>query len=344
MKFSVIVTVYQVGPYLKKCVDSILLQTLEDYELILVDDGSFDDCPEICDAYAAKDKRVRVIHKKNEGVVNARKSGLLASKGKYIVFVDGDDWIEPRFLEKGNEILEKAQPDMVCFACSNEYGSHSEVCREPADEGIYRKEDIEKYLYPVILMNAKMRHLFYYVFGKIFCRRLAEQCFLTVNPAISFGEDTLSIVLAYLQAETICISHEVMTFYRVREQSGSHGFQIRQYQQVEMVLSELKKIRKTSLKLPGDFDRQTERYGAYMCFTLMVHGVNDRQLKQAGEIRQRMNRPFIKECVRKAKFKGITPKTRITYILFRKNLILCSYLFLRICQEIKNGKKGRTYT
>lgn len=92
---SIIVPVYKVEPFLHRCVDSLLAQTYQNLEIILVDDGSPDNCGRICDEYAAKDPRVKVIHKKNGGVSVARNVGIEAAKGNYITFVDSDDWVEP---------------------------------------------------------------------------------------------------------------------------------------------------------------------------------------------------------------------------------------------------------
>jgi len=96
---SVIVPIYKVENYLAACVDSILNSTYKDLEVILVDDGSPDGCPAICDSYAAKDSRVQVIHQPNQGVSAARNAGLKVAKGEYIAFADGDDVIHPRMLE-----------------------------------------------------------------------------------------------------------------------------------------------------------------------------------------------------------------------------------------------------
>lgn len=98
-KISVIVPVYNVAPYLKKCVDSIINQTFTDIEIILVDDGSTDESGTICDQYAQKDSRVKVIHKPNGGLSDARNSGLEVCSGEYIGFVDSDDWISPDMYE-----------------------------------------------------------------------------------------------------------------------------------------------------------------------------------------------------------------------------------------------------
>ena len=96
---SVIVPVYNVEKYLSRCVDSILHQTYKDFELILVDDGSSDKCPQICDDYAQYDQRVRVIHKENGGLSDARNVGTEAAKGEYLIFIDSDDWIRQDSLE-----------------------------------------------------------------------------------------------------------------------------------------------------------------------------------------------------------------------------------------------------
>jgi len=94
-KISVIVPIYNAEPYLQKCLNSIEAQSHSNLEIILIDDGSTDKCPQICDEYAVKDSRIKVIHKKNGGVASARNAGLKIATGEYIAFVDSDDWIEP---------------------------------------------------------------------------------------------------------------------------------------------------------------------------------------------------------------------------------------------------------
>ena len=98
-ELSIIVPVYKVEKYLPKCIDSILAQTFRDFELILIDDGSPDNCGAICDAYAARDSRIKVIHQANAGLSAARNAGLDISTGTYLGFVDSDDWIEPEMYE-----------------------------------------------------------------------------------------------------------------------------------------------------------------------------------------------------------------------------------------------------
>ena len=96
---SVIVPIYNVEKYLRKCVDSLINQTYKNLEIILVDDGSLDNCPKICDEYAKQDSRIKVMHKENGGLSDARNAGMKVARGEYISFIDSDDWIKPEMIE-----------------------------------------------------------------------------------------------------------------------------------------------------------------------------------------------------------------------------------------------------
>ena len=114
-KVSVIVAVYKVESFIRNCVDSVLSQTLQDFELLLVDDGSPDNSGVICDEYARKDSRVHVFHKENGGVASARQMGMDNAQGDYIIHADPDDWVEPNMLEElYNEAVEKDADIVIC--------------------------------------------------------------------------------------------------------------------------------------------------------------------------------------------------------------------------------------
>ena len=135
---SIIIPIYKVEPYLRRCLDSIVNQTYTNLEIILVDDGSPDGCPQICDEYAAKDKRIIVIHKENGGLSDARNAGLDICKGEYISFVDRDDWIGENYIEtlvrnavqnhgdisacnitdSANSLLSNNHPQIICLSPS----------------------------------------------------------------------------------------------------------------------------------------------------------------------------------------------------------------------------------
>ena len=109
---SVIIPIYKVEKYLNRCVESIVNQTYENLEIILVDDGSPDSCPKMCDEWAKKDKRIKVVHKENGGVSSARNAGLDIAKGDYISFVDGDDWIENDFVKFLYDLIKQDDYDV----------------------------------------------------------------------------------------------------------------------------------------------------------------------------------------------------------------------------------------
>lgn len=118
---SVVVPVYKVEKYLAKCIDSIIAQTYTDLEILLIDDGSPDNCPAICDEYAKKDRRIRVIHQANQGLAEVRNVGIREAKGEYLQFVDSDDWIEPDMIEKCYNYMNAYDADIVCFRSITEY-------------------------------------------------------------------------------------------------------------------------------------------------------------------------------------------------------------------------------
>lgn len=148
-KISIIVPVYNVEIYINECVNSILNQTFRDFELILVDDGSSDDCGRICDIYGERDTRVRVIHKENGGLSSARNTGLEVCKGEYVIFIDSDDYIENNTLQYSYDLVIDNKADAVIFGMRSFYEDNNKVeidTSKPNIEVLNSKEAIKKYL------------------------------------------------------------------------------------------------------------------------------------------------------------------------------------------------------
>lgn len=222
--FSVIVPIYKVESYLKKCVDSILKQTYADFELILVDDGSPDNCPKICDNYAIMDPRVRVIHKKNGGLISARNTGVLAANGEYICYVDGDDWIKENLLEKVFEAAIKPYgPDMVVFSAVRKYNTVQEEIPNRVEEGLYDKERLNKELYPFMMYDNRLSFctglVFPVAWNKIFRTELLKEHYCE-EERIRMGEDNAFVYECMYYAKDIYFCSEVLYFYN-QENSGS---------------------------------------------------------------------------------------------------------------------------
>jgi glycosyltransferase involved in cell wall biosynthesis len=144
MFFSVIVPIYKIEKYLKRCIDSVLSQTCKDFELILVDDGSPDNCGKICDEYAEKDNRIHVIHKENGGLSSARNAGIdwafANSNSEWITFIDSDDWVYPKYLETlYNAIIETGCSLSVCSFARTE-GEDIDVDETVLSPSVYETE------------------------------------------------------------------------------------------------------------------------------------------------------------------------------------------------------------
>ena len=133
---SVLVPIYKIDRYLGICVESLLNQTYKNLEIILVDDGSPDRCPEICDLYASKDERIKVIHKENGGLVSARKAALMAAKGSYIGYVDGDDWVGPGFYHSLYSSIKESDADIAIAGFSRDLFSSTKNILNAIPSGV----------------------------------------------------------------------------------------------------------------------------------------------------------------------------------------------------------------
>lgn len=191
---SIIVPVYKVEPYICCCIDSILSQTYSDFELILVDDGSPDKCGAICDEYAEKDSRIRVIHQVNGGVSSARNAGLDVAKGKYIYFVDSDDYIEPELLKTVLFHMESGL-DMVVFA-SQDFYEDGRIWNRVFKQGVYTlgtPGDINDFIVHTLLPWK----IGFSVWDKVFVRSIIEKFHIRfVDSRAIFAED-LHFCLCY---------------------------------------------------------------------------------------------------------------------------------------------------
>lgn len=144
---SVIVPVYHAERYLDRCIKSILSQAEANIELWLIDDGSPDQCGNMCDTFAQKDSRVHVIHKKNAGVSSARNDGIKRALGKYIAFVDADDYIEPNMLSLLLSLAERTMADIAICGYYIERGHMQKPVNLCCDDGDYNKTDVEQLLF-----------------------------------------------------------------------------------------------------------------------------------------------------------------------------------------------------
>jgi glycosyltransferase involved in cell wall biosynthesis len=151
-KISVVIPVYNVEKYLHRCVDSILNQTFQEFEIILINDGSTDRSGQICDEYTKKDKRIRVLHKKNARVAAARNDGIKMAKGKYVSLIDSDDWIEPEMYQNMINKAEEMNLDFIMCDYKKKSNDYEDKRTQPIRGGYYSRDDIKNELFPCLIM------------------------------------------------------------------------------------------------------------------------------------------------------------------------------------------------
>ncbi len=240
--FSVIVPVYNGERYLEQCVESIIGQTYNNLEIILVDDGSVDLSGVICDGYAAKDSRVVVVHKSNGGLVSARKAGLLQSHGAYIAYVDQDDWIDCNMYMDMYEKGARHEAQLVITGSVREFSDGRATEEMPAvEEGIYRGEDIQKKIWPV-LCNTSAFFIYGFsltVWRYLYKRELLLENQMQVDDRIFLGEDYACVFPAYLTLQSFAVIQARYYHYRQHDASMKKRINFREHETIHLLFKHL---------------------------------------------------------------------------------------------------------
>lgn len=218
---SVIVPIYNTEKFLVRCIESILSQTYKNLEVILVDDGSTDGSSKICDQYAEKDNRIKVIHKRNEGRTKARREGVLASSGDVVTFVDSDDWMDSETYEQMMEVFSKTECELVSGGIIRDYeiSGKREIAYDNFPEGLYTAPDSE--IFPTMLWDYKnnTHGLFPNLCTKLFRNKIIKDVLCRINTEIFYGEDCLAFYTYCLQIKRYYILHKAGYHYNIRHGS-----------------------------------------------------------------------------------------------------------------------------
>ena len=241
---SIIVPVYGVEDYIAQCIDSLISQSYKNIEIILVIDGAIDKSDQICHQFATVDKRIKVITKNNGGLVSARKAGLKHATGKYLGFVDGDDWVGPNFVSELYESIASTSADLVIAGHLREFYGKLEVIAPRNSKGFYNREEVQEKLLPSAIYNGKFfQHgVSTYVWNKLFLRASVDSYINSVHDDIVMGEDA-AITYPYLAlAKSVVISDSASYFYRQRPNSIVKSVPDikKEYQQLSYLFQHLK--------------------------------------------------------------------------------------------------------
>lgn len=212
---SIIVPVYNVEKYLKRCVDSILAQTYKNFELILVDDGSPDDCPAMCDEFEKQDSRIVVIHKKNGGVSSARNLGMKKAEGKYITFIDSDDFVSDTYLEYFDEAKDDDYVVSGYYSQNKnfEWGEHKQR---------YFKTNMDEVRICPELINYIPTGM---IWGRRYKKEIIRRNNLNFDVKMKRSEDVLFNINYLLQSKSVTVLQNANYFYRSNPLSATSFFE-----------------------------------------------------------------------------------------------------------------------
>jgi glycosyltransferase involved in cell wall biosynthesis len=241
---SIIIPIYNSEAFLDKCIQSAINQSYKNIEVILVDDGSIDSSGEICDNYSSIDNRIKTIHKNNGGLVSSRKTGLIASTGEYVLYIDGDDWIELNLIEHYVEQIIKYNADVVVSSHIVNLEGREDILMNSLPSGVYDKDKLKSTVYPKMLYTGKFSQfgIFSYSWGKLYKKEILLENQLNVDENITMGEDALCLYPTLLDANTLVILEQPGYHYRQRADSLIKTLRKIEISKMQKVYDDLKNI------------------------------------------------------------------------------------------------------
>lgn len=331
---SIIVPVYNVEPYLEKCLTSIKNQTLKDFEVIIVNDGSTDNSGEIAAKFVEADKRFNLFTKANGGLVSAWKTGLRSAVGEYVGFVDSDDWVEPEMFSTMLSAIVENNADICCCGIKNVYPDRIEEMPTYFKDGVYDKSRIQLEILPVYFNVPKgcadfNRPINPSRVNKVFKRQLVLDNMRYYDESISFGEDLMMSASNMLSTEKIVfITSKYLYNYRRCENTMSGRYMPNLEEQVNTLMDSLRQIIKD--KDAGvcldSFHRDMFSFQIKLLRNAKLS--NKTKKEKLADFKRILNSKYVKESLPYAKKNFGTFKGKIKYLLikFKMKRLLFSLL------------------
>ena len=263
---SVIVPIYNSEQYLERCIESILKQTYSNIEIILVDDGSTDNSPSICDQYQKKDSRIKIIHKGNSGAASSRNVGIEIARGDFISFVDSDDYIELNMYEEMMNINKKYECDIVMCDCLKESKTSSEIFTHSIRPGYYDKEMLRIEYFSKLLMTNSVDYPA--TISNCLClfkKSLIEKNNLRYKEGMRFSEDLLFGSQAmYFAGSFYYMKNQSFYHYVMNNNSVTHTYYENKWVLMKQLYSYIKEF--FSNVSDYDFNKQIDLSLLYMVY------------------------------------------------------------------------------
>ena len=326
---SVIVPVYNAEKDLDRCVNSILNQTYRDIEVILVDDGSPDNSPCICDGFSHKDSRVRVIHKENGGVSTARNAGLDAAQGDYIAFVDSDDFIEPDMYEKMMNIAEKYSCDVVMCDCIKDFGKHSEIYTHNIKEGFYDLKKLKDEYYNHLLIMENIEYPATISNVTILWKSTLNKKEMRYQPGVRFSEDLLFGAKLLRRAESFYYMKNVALYhYVMNPQSASHTYVKDKWKDYLLLHSRIKAEFENDKEF--DFSRQIDLCLLFFIYNTVgeIYGAEISKQEKLSKIKEVLQSSAVQEMFKRVKISSLKVPSKLKVLTFLYKHQLCLNILL----------------
>lgn len=294
-KVSVIIPVYNTAKYLKKCVDSVLAQTLKDIEIVLVDDGSTDGVsPEICDEYAGLDSRIKVVHKENGGLISAWTRGVLESSAGYVFFVDSDDWIDPDMLGLYYDHVDAsfADGEIIAGNCIIEMGGKQKTVTHGLKPGDYTGVSLDSVRCRIL--GEEVRPVTASRCMKLFSKKLILDNMKYCNKDITMAEDMNITLPCLCDCKRLFILEGAYSYhYRIVTDSMAHGYNSKLLDNVFLTKKTFRNILR--IKKITNADSQIDRE-----FVIQLLYVMRNELRGPGhDTARRVRRIFCRKDIRK---------------------------------------------
>lgn len=327
--FSFIVPAYNCEKYIDDCINSIIEQTVNEWELIIIDDGSTDGTAEKCDIYRKRDDRIKVIHKPNGGVVSARMAGVEIATCDYLAFVDADDWIDKRFLEVMNKAIETTNAEIVrgCFRTFTAKESYRDEKNEKCS-GFYDQARIRKELFPVLIHDTEGYSCATPLCGGVIARSLYLPNQIT-DTRVTMGEDVATMICCMYHANSIYNVDDVLYYYRYNDTSATKGKKVIAWDGPENIYRFIES--KIDLN-ESNFRDQMYRRTAHALFSVIRSRFNsENQLRVVyADIKVNLSSAFYKSVMDNCSFKK-TSGLNFMLLAVKHRLYFLIYLYVRAC-------------
>lgn len=348
-QISFIVPVYNTEKYIYQCVNSILEQSFQNFEIVLVDDGSRDSCPFICDDYAGKDNRIKVIHQKNKGVSAARNRGIQEASGEFVYFVDSDDWIEQDEISRLYTEAVKTKADVIFTDCYEQYDNGAmKRIHLYSNKFETENKDFIRWIQRSILCHKDNP---YYSSGadnaypapwsKMIRLRIIKENHLQYDSYVEgIYDDGLFTIETLEYASKIAYSGICTYHYRIVRDSLVHAYRkdmvSRFEKNCEQMDKYIKKYHKTQDFVQAEYCRRIAYLSSFIS-SYFFHEDNPKSYAETViELKETFVRTPWKEAISCAQYRNLELKHRYTLYCIRKKIIPGLYIYSKLKRKIKN--------